>query len=75
MAKCSPCQSAQFPYPLMAHRESRCRKNGVLEFVSVKPGLRADGFVEVTPIDAQLDAGQLVVVGFGDDNNKVASPQ
>jgi hypothetical protein len=29
----------------------------------VEPGLAADGFVEVRPLDGALDAGQLVVVG------------
>ena len=38
--------------------------DGELEFVQVKPGLSADGFVEVTPVDAELAAGQLVVVGY-----------
>jgi peptidoglycan hydrolase-like protein with peptidoglycan-binding domain len=37
---------------------------GVLEFVTVEPGLSADGFVEVTPIDNTLLPGQLVVIGF-----------
>jgi peptidoglycan hydrolase-like protein with peptidoglycan-binding domain len=38
--------------------------NGSLEFMEVKPGLSADGFVEVTPIDGTLSAGQLVLVGY-----------
>ncbi len=38
--------------------------NGALEFVVVKPGLSADGFVEVTPVDGTLVPGQLVVVGY-----------
>ena len=38
--------------------------NGALEFVVVKPGLSADGFVEVTPVDGTLAPGQLVVVGY-----------
>ncbi len=38
--------------------------NGALEFVTVEPGLSADGFVEVTPIDGTLVPGQLVVIGF-----------
>jgi peptidoglycan hydrolase-like protein with peptidoglycan-binding domain len=37
---------------------------GNLEFVVVEPGLSADGFVEVTPVDGTLSAGQLVLVGF-----------
>jgi peptidoglycan hydrolase-like protein with peptidoglycan-binding domain len=37
--------------------------NGSLEFVVVEPGLSADGFVEVTPVDGTLTPGQLVVIG------------
>jgi hypothetical protein len=39
-------------------------KNGKLEFLEVKPGLSADGFVEITPVDGKLSAGQLVLVGY-----------
>jgi hypothetical protein len=39
-------------------------KNGNLEFMVVKPGLSADGFVEVTPVDGALTEGQLVLVGY-----------
>lgn len=42
--------------------------NGSLEFIVVKPGLSADGFVEVTPVDATLSPGQLVLVGY--ENNQ-----
>ncbi|HLF27986.1 MAG TPA: peptidoglycan-binding protein [Anaerolineae bacterium] len=38
--------------------------NGSLEFVVVEPGLSADGFVEVTPVNGTLAPGQLVVIGF-----------
>jgi peptidoglycan hydrolase-like protein with peptidoglycan-binding domain len=39
--------------------------NGSLEFITVEPGLSANGFVEVKPVeDRTLTAGQLVVVGF-----------
>lgn len=38
--------------------------NGRLEFIVVEPGLSADGFVEVTPVDGTLAPGQLVVVGY-----------
>ena len=38
--------------------------NGSLEFIVVEPGLSADGFVEVTPINGTLTPGQLVVIGF-----------
>lgn len=37
---------------------------GSLEFIVVEPGLSADGFVEVTPVDGALEPGQLVVVGY-----------
>lgn len=37
---------------------------GSLDFVVVEPGLSADGFVEVTPVDGTLTPGQLVVVGY-----------
>lgn len=39
-------------------------KNGTLELMEVKPGLSADGFVEVMPVDGTLNEGQLVLVGF-----------
>ena len=38
--------------------------NGILEFVTVEPGLSADGFVEVTPLEGTLMSGQMVVIGF-----------
>jgi peptidoglycan hydrolase-like protein with peptidoglycan-binding domain len=38
---------------------------GALEYVTVEPGLVADGFVEVKPIEGKLEPGQLVVVGSG----------
>jgi peptidoglycan hydrolase-like protein with peptidoglycan-binding domain len=38
--------------------------NGSLEFIVVEPGLSADGFVEVTPVDGKLEPGQLVVIGY-----------
>jgi hypothetical protein len=38
--------------------------NGTLELIEVKPGLSADGFVEVTPVNGSLSAGQLVLVGY-----------
>ena len=39
-------------------------QDGKLEFMEVKPGLSADGFVEVTPIGEELSKGQLVLVGY-----------
>ncbi len=38
--------------------------NGVLEYVTVKPGLSAGGFVEITAVEGKLAPGQLVVVGY-----------
>jgi peptidoglycan hydrolase-like protein with peptidoglycan-binding domain len=38
--------------------------NGSLEFIVVEPGLSADGFVEVSPMDGTLKPGQLVVIGY-----------
>jgi peptidoglycan hydrolase-like protein with peptidoglycan-binding domain len=38
--------------------------NGNLEFITVNPGLSADGYVAVTPVDGALSAGQLVLVGY-----------
>jgi peptidoglycan hydrolase-like protein with peptidoglycan-binding domain len=37
---------------------------GELEYVVVQPGLAADGYVAVTPVNGTLSAGQLVVVGY-----------
>ena len=39
-------------------------RGGVLEYVTVKPGLSAGGYVEVTAPDGRLAPGQLVVVGY-----------
>jgi peptidoglycan hydrolase-like protein with peptidoglycan-binding domain len=39
-------------------------RGGVLEYVVVKPGLSAGGYVEVTAAEGQLAPGQLVVVGY-----------
>ena len=39
-------------------------RNGGLELLEVEPGLVADGFVEVTPIDGTLAPGEFVVIGF-----------
>lgn len=40
------------------------KNNGTLAFVVVEPGLSANGFVEVTPLDGTLTPGQLVVIGY-----------
>jgi len=39
-------------------------RHGKLTPVVVKPGLAADGFVEVTPLDGSLAEGELVLVGY-----------
>jgi hypothetical protein len=39
-------------------------RGGVLEYVTVQPGLSAGGYVEVTAPDGRLVSGQLVVVGY-----------
>ncbi len=44
-------------------------KDGALEYMTVTPGLSADGFVEVTPVDGQLAPGQRVVVGYQNPEN------
>jgi multidrug efflux pump subunit AcrA (membrane-fusion protein) len=46
--------------------------NGKLEYVVVKPGLSAQGFVEVTPVDGTLEPGQSVVIGY-ETNDKSGS--
>ena len=43
--------------------------NTGLNYVVVKPGLSADGFVEVTPTAGKLEPGQLVVVGYNELKN------
>ena len=51
------------------------QNNGKLEYVVVKPGLSAQGFVEVTPVDGTLEPGQLVVVGYeANDKTGAADP-
>ncbi len=51
---------------LSADGSSRVQRdhNGTLEFVTVEPGLSADGFVAVTPLNGALEPGDLVVIGF-----------
>ena len=45
-------------------------RDGALEYIVVKPGLSADGFVEVTPVNGPLAPGQLVVVGYKNPENR-----
>jgi peptidoglycan hydrolase-like protein with peptidoglycan-binding domain/multidrug efflux pump subunit AcrA (membrane-fusion protein) len=49
-------------------------RGGTLEYVVVRPGLSADGFVEVTPVDDGLEPGQLVVVGYQNPAHSAATP-
>jgi multidrug efflux pump subunit AcrA (membrane-fusion protein) len=44
--------------------QAQSEKDGKLEYVVVEPGLSANGFVEVTPVDGTLKPGQLVVIGY-----------
>jgi hypothetical protein len=39
-------------------------RGGVLEYITVQPGLSTGGYVEVTAPDGRLVPGQLVVVGY-----------
>jgi multidrug efflux pump subunit AcrA (membrane-fusion protein) len=39
-------------------------RNGALEYVTVKPGLSSNGYVEVSALDGKLAPGQRVVVGY-----------
>lgn len=52
----------------------RLEKNGTLQYVNVLPGLAADGFVEISPERGTLEAGQLVVVGYGSSADKSTPP-
>ena len=46
-------------------------RDGALEYLVVEPGLSADGFVEVIPVDGRLEPEQLVVVGYDNPNDAV----
>lgn len=47
-------------------------QNGALEFVTVQPGLSANGYVEVTPVSGTLTQGQMVVVGYNNPAGREA---
>lgn len=51
---------------LSADGSSRVQReqSGSLEFVTVEPGLSANGFVAVKPLSGALAAGDMVVIGF-----------
>lgn len=46
------------------------QNNGTLEYVAVRPGLSARGYVEVAADGGQLSPGQLVVVGYNYPEDK-----
>jgi len=43
-----------------------------LQYVTVRPGMSAGGYVEVTPLNGALAKGQLVVVGYDSAPSKDA---
>jgi hypothetical protein len=47
-------------------------RNGGLEYVTVKPGMAANGFVQVTPIGGSLSPSQKVVIGYGNPGTRDA---
>ena len=51
---------------LAADGSSRVQRDvdGTTDFVPVRPGLTADGYVAVTATEGALHAGDLVVIGF-----------
>jgi multidrug efflux pump subunit AcrA (membrane-fusion protein) len=50
------------------------QQGDTLRYVSVDPGLAADGYVEVTPKEGALEPGALVVVGRGSSESAEATP-
>jgi len=57
---------------LSADGSSRVQRddNGTLEYVTVEPGLSADGYVAVKALDSKLEPGDLVVVGFDQGSSR-----
>jgi hypothetical protein len=49
------------------------QRNGKLDYVVVEPGMAADGYVEVKPINGKLEPGELVVVGMAETANNELS--
>jgi len=47
-------------------------RNGGLEYVTVKPGMAANGFVQITPIGGSLSTSQKVVIGYGNPGTRDA---
>ena len=51
------------------------KRNNALEFISVTPGLSADGYVEVIPTNGKLEPGELVVVGYNNPKSTESNPK
>lgn len=45
-------------------------RNNTLQYMVVEPGLSASGYVEVAPVEGELAAGDLVVVGYENPDQK-----
>jgi hypothetical protein len=50
------------------------RKGGRAEYVTVAPGLAAQGLVEVRPVQGKLDVGDLVIVGERGTTQNISAP-
>ena len=50
-------------------------RNNALEYISVTPGLAADGYVEVTPVGGKLEPGELVVIGYNNPKAADGNPK
>jgi multidrug efflux pump subunit AcrA (membrane-fusion protein) len=46
------------------------KRDDGLKYLTVKPGLSAKGYVQVTPIDGDLSPGQEVVVGYNNPGTR-----
>ena len=46
------------------------KRNDGLKYLTVKPGLAAKGYVQVTPMDGELTPGQEVVVGYNNPGTR-----
>ena len=51
------------------------KRNNALEFISVTPGLSANGYVEVIPTNGKLEPGELVVVGYNNPKSTESNPK
>ena len=50
-------------------------RNNTLEYISVTPGLAADGYVEVSPVGGKLEPGELVVIGYNNPKAMENNPK